>query len=843
MSSIKKLFVSLVSWKLLLPLLLLMPLHSYAYPDAEITGSSGSNPPFDFSVSSTLTGFFLISDDELAFSYTEHLKLADMGIYDLMADQPPALTTDDETDGNIMGIGYESSRNQIIASQSDGDVLIFDLDDVTAIPQSLTIAEDNSLGPVVIDSGGQYAYVADDTSNAIHVVNLADVSLSGTATIEITGHTSFYITDGIFVEDTNEAYFTTDVGYVIYMSSGATTAAYIEVISGNALSSIAAFTDATYLYAVDQDASEVYKIATGSHTLSGSAIDISENTSPTHIIITDVESPTATYAYVAGTGGVSVINTGNDEVLDLGDDPDVDGEPMPTSATPEFLAATSAADGYVYMAYTTGDFGVITDNPWVEISALTYSDDATVLGVDGSFTMTFQASVDGTYAIRAGGDSSGNGTILTDSDGNTSGALTAETDVEVTINYSDNSSAFAEGTNNVWVFVTSDADSSVGRRATQVTVDTPPDVVTINSTGWGNEKIYVTVTRLTAEDISSYRFYVGSSEEEVLASTSVHTSMSQDSSGSTQTATIGGLTNEVLYFVAVDAIDENGNVSPSRSVTSETTSETQGPCEILGERGCSLAGGGRSYAGISLIILSLSIFIMLRFRRSWIFFAVFFILIGFSSVAFAQQEFQETDVYATRDYNKPSRQLFEMELKTGFWMPKNTVLKNAFTNCCNLITRVQMGLLFNKRYGVGIGAGFLYKSARAYGSGSHAGERATERFKLYLLPLETNFTWRADYFTWRYIIPYIRGGVDYVLFKQALSGGSTKGIKYGLHGTGGIALNVGDMAGTTGMLDGDYGINDLMVTLEAQYQWIDSFGGRGLDLSGYVFSIGMLVLF
>jgi len=44
-------------------------------------------------------------------------------------------------------------------------------------------------------------------------------------------------------------------------------------------------------------------------------------------------------------------------------------------------------------------------------------------------------------------------------------------------------------------------------------------------------------------------------------------------------------------------------------------------------------------------------------------------------------------------------------------------------------------------------------------------------------------------------------------------------------------------------LDDDFGINDLFVTLEAQYQFINSFGSTGLDLSGPVFSIGFLFEF
>ena len=119
-----------------------------AFPDAEVLGIDGYSPPFDFNITSTVSDFVLISDRRLAVSYGEKLELVDMGEFLLEVLQPPALSSDDETDGVIAGIAYDSGRDQIVASQEDGDILFFKLSDITATPVSLLLADGMKLGPI-----------------------------------------------------------------------------------------------------------------------------------------------------------------------------------------------------------------------------------------------------------------------------------------------------------------------------------------------------------------------------------------------------------------------------------------------------------------------------------------------------------------------------------------------------------------------------------------------------------------------------------------------------------------------------------------------------------------------
>ena len=169
-------------------------------------------------------------------------------------------------------------------------------------------------------------------------------------------------------------------------------------------------------------------------------------------------------------------------------------------------------------------------------------------------------------------------------------------------------------------------------------------------------------------------------------------------------------------------------------------------------------------------------------------------------------------------------------------MPSSSALEAYFDKCCNLITRVQGGYMWQKRYGIEGGVGFLYKSGKARAVGS--GAVSQDSFSFILVPMEVDFVWRADYFTWRYLIPYVKAGFDGVFYRESVAGSSVKGMKWGMHSVGGVQLNMSEIAKKWG--DTDIVVREFFMTFEAQYQWINSFGSGGLNLSGPVFSVGLL---
>ncbi len=820
-----------------------------AFPSAEKVWSAGGGPPFDFGITSSSSGFLLFSDLELATSYGEVLSLVNMGSFALEPDQPPPLTAEAETDGVIGGIDYTGGSGKIVASQEDGDLLEFTLSRITEEPISHILAEGDKLGPVAYDLNSGYSYVGDNTTPQIIAYNTVTGEAVALITLTVPGHSSFRITDALYVDENQEMYFSTDVGAVFYIFSGDTIATSINVAiaAGDELSALAKLPDASEIYVANYDSNSVTRISTSSYSVVGTAIDLTPNSSPTDIEITEVENPTATYAYVAGALGVSVINTATHEVLDLGSDPGTDHEPIPTSAEPYEIAVSSLEDGNVYVNFTTGTVGLITERPLAAVTAIAYSGGGSSMGRGESAAITFLSDTNATYEFKAGGDIYGSGTLLFDSTGSTSGSVTADTETTVSIPYDSNKDYLEEGEDDVWLFVTS--AGLMGRRLTSLSVDTPPPDVVARSAGFGNGSVYVNFDRLTVADMASYNMYVDPDPDAVLTKADAQASVAQPSSGSSVTAETTGLTNGTLYYIAVEAVDQGGNKSDNRTATlpdgsriSAKSERTVGPVGF-GE-GCSLGGGkSGSASGILLLFFAVAFFIAMRARRARgvILLAAMGLILLSSAEAGAQaqkiiEEGEAPPGFSALEY-KPAHWSFE--LKTGFWMPQSSALKSYFSPCCNMITRIQGGYMFQERYGVEMGAGFLYKSGNARGEDS--GEISQDKFTYLMFPIELSFVWRADYFSWRYLIPYMKAGFDGVVYYETVAGDSVKGMKWGMHAAGGAMMNISAMTKRWG--DSDSWVNELFMTFETQYQYINSFGSGQLDLSGPVFSVGLLCYF
>jgi VCBS repeat-containing protein len=831
--------------------LAVLPMPASAFPDVEVDFSEGGGPPFSFGITSTASGCLLLSDRRLVVSYGEVLKLFDMGTFAAETTQPPALSVDDGDAGIIMGIAGSSNSTQLFASQDSGNLLIFSLEDVASKPQVIKVAEADKLGPLVIDSNGQNVYIADNTAHAVQVVDLATGTVSATIPLAITTATTFTVTDGVFVRTTHEAYFTTDSGALFVIPSGGSTATLIDIGATTtprlSLSAIAAMPMGEAVWVVDATTPAIVKVPTSTH-VPGTPIPLSANAALSDIAIAQVTNPSAFYAYVAGEHGVSVIDTASGQVFNFGDDPGV-LSPITTSAQAKLLAASTSTDGMVYMLFTTGSLGVLSDRPFAAVTSLTYSSGGTTLRRHESILLEFLANDDVTYELRSGGGVDADGTLLVDESGATSGEATAGETVSVTIPYDANSAAFLEGANDLWIFV--DASSFRGRRATSVTVDTPPPDVVARSTGVGNEKVYVNFDRLTVNDMASYNIYVDTDAAAVLTKTEVAASVAQPSSGSEVTGEAGGLQNGTTYFIAVEAVDAAGNKSDHRTSTlpdgaalAATPVMTGGPAAFSGEKGCALAqgGGGNAFLALGFVV---PLAILLSVRRSRFSLLLLLLAIGvLLAPARAQAAepagIEEQAVAATSpSVSDNAPPWWSFEVKTGFWMPQSSAVKQFFSPCCNLVTRIQGGLLVHRRYGVELGTGFLYKSGKAL---TVTGEVSQDSFTFLLFPVELSFAWRADYFSWRYLVPYAKAGVDGWVFYESTAGQTIKGIKYGLHAVGGVQINLGLLGDAVKEFESS-GIKDCFLTLETQYQWINNFGGHGLDLSGPVFSAGLLFEF
>lgn len=187
-----------------------------------------------------------------------------------------------------------------------------------------------------------------------------------------------------------------------------------------------------------------------------------------------------------------------------------------------------------------------------------------------------------------------------------------------------------------------------------------------------------------------------------------------------------------------------------------------------------------------------------------------------------------------------SPQWWSTELKVGFWMPTASNTKKFISKCCNIDTMINGGLLYKGRYGLEAGAGFMYVTGKAVGATS--GAVSGDSFDLLMVPMETNAVMRFDFVENQVVVPYVKAGVDYVYFRENVSGDKTSGLKTGLHGSGGLQFLV-EGIDTDSSLESDYGINDIYFILDAKYGWINSFGKTGLNLSGMTYSAGLLFEF
>ena len=321
----------------------------------------------------------------------------------------------------------------------------------------------------------------------------------------------------------------------------------------------------------------------------------------------------------------------------------------------------------------------------------------------------------------------------------------------------------------------------------------------------------------------------------------------QPSSGSKVTAEVTGLTNGTLYYMAVEGVDAGGNVGPRTHLLPDGTALssmpqlTVGPAGYSGEKGgCALVGGGDKHGGFSFALVAMFALALapLLVKRIP---AKIFILVAILFISFMPKVvFADNETVAKNAAVAKNPQWWSSEFKVGFWMPQNNVTKKFFNKCCNLVYMVNGGFLYDGKYGIEGGVGFMYENGWALGEST--GERSGDRFNFIMVPMETTAVWRMDYSENQIVVPYVKAGVDYVYYRENVKGETTQGLKTGLHGAGGLQFSL-DFFDSDASLENDYGVNNIYFVIEARYNWINSFGKKGLNLSSTIYSAGILVEF
>jgi hypothetical protein len=849
----------------------------FSYPDQEKAQLSSLT-----GITSQATQMALSSDNQyLYLGFSDKIRVVDMGTFDVAAAalQPYDISADSDYDRVVGGVGLTSDR--LYVSQVDGYLLYWGLSSITSEPTQAQLDSGNDLGKIAINSAGTRVYILDTTDNDLVIF---DVTAGTFTTIDLTYDTTFNVRDITYVENagggtTDYIYVSTDKGIVFRLSDGSTAVSSSQIdTDGDTLPAIRSMQGASSIYVVDSTDSALLVMEPTTFTVSKTvSIEIDPDTSTFNsglesVLSSNFNAATDTYTYLSGVKGLSVLDS-NENLIDITTGTDV-YEYDPIVLTNDCVGPmVGSTDQYVYVSCSGGNISVVTDRPYITIVSVTYSGGGSSMSTGESVAIVFQTDEAGAYTAYGGGTIAKDGTILKDATNtNITGTAAASTDTTITVPYDNNSTVLDEGDNYVYIFLTATAGGLEGRGATTVKVDTPPPQVTVTGTGFGNTRMYVYITRLDISDINYYNVYVSTNTTDVDNRTVTPTRFNQPSSGSTVTAEVGGLTNNTLYYGSVEAVDDAGNVGTLQTRLSDGTTrisatprETGGPANLMGEKGCSLVvGSDGGWIGFLFVagLLFVMIFVKRRviaspLRRTkqssyfpWIASFTLFIrndvkkklvrndrrvlIVIFSLILFSM--FLPTISHA----EEATPQWWSTELQGGFWMPTNSTMKRFFDPCCNLIGRIEQGFLYDSKYGVGLGIGFLSLNGDAV-SVTTPSLVSQDTFNLFIMPMDTSFVFRADFVEDQIVVPYVKGGVDYVFFRQSLKGSVIKGVKYGMHGIAGIQILLDGIDSSTKLsMEEDYGINDMYFTLEARYNWINDFGGGGLNLSSWIFSFGLL---
>lgn len=280
------------------------------------------------------------------------------------------------------------------------------------------------------------------------------------------------------------------------------------------------------------------------------------------------------------------------------------------------LAVPADSSEEVFAVATDGKLLVVHDRP--VLNELTV-DPATVLEGE-SFTIRFGAAVGGSWDLRIAGDEDpSSGTSLA------SGKLEADGEVSVSLSSSDLPS---EGDNRLFLFL--DDGVETGWDSALVTLDTPPDSVGGLDLGIGDERLYLSWTTSDETDVATYAIYLSEAEfdEDSLPTYSLTDSdgntvefpleVTAEAASTAQDHTLEGLTNGVVYFVALRATDDGGLVGALSEVVSGAPAATCGAAECSGDPGCSCstiaAERGTRYGATLLLSLFLLLVLPRRFR-------------------------------------------------------------------------------------------------------------------------------------------------------------------------------------------------------------------------------------
>jgi len=496
-------------------------------------------------------------------------------------------------------------------------------------------------------------------------------------------------------------------------------------------------------------------------------------------------------------------------------------------------------DGYVVGGGDSGDLQVMTDRPWVEISAVVPAE-LVISGqdVNVSFTSDMAGSWELYYAPSDGSDTE----LLASGD--------CEAEVESLATFTVGT-GFEEGDNALFMMVT--ANGVTGHDRDEVSVDNPPSAVTLvygdDGVGFGDSQVTVAFAGIDDEDLASYRIYLTVNEfsadtypegttggpdwdgDDTLDE-GVPIELTNVSPGDDEVSyTISPLTNEVTYYVAVRAIDTGGQESAMSNVVSVTPQPTIGAAELAGETGgyC----GTRSAWGLAALGLA---GLLALGRRRGTAAAVVLLAVGMPQAQAAVDEDEHPKAKA------------DIELRYGPFFPSSDSLTTVYGDSGHGVMWIESGIRITRFFEVDAGVGF-YQELSTKVSVADVDYHSAEHTMITAWPFSGSLTGRLDILHEQFLVPTARIGMDYWLWRENwyvnpdVGGGSElSGGKLGWHwGVGvNVLLDRFDPKRAS-WLATSAGIDDTYLVIDWRKTTLDAFGdasGTGL-LDGSMITIGL----
>jgi len=190
-----------------------------------------------------------------------------------------------------------------------------------------------------------------------------------------------------------------------------------------------------------------------------------------------------------------------------------------------------------------------------------------------------------------------------------------------------------------------------------------------------------------------------------------------------------------------------------------------------------------------------------------------------------------------------SKRFITFEARSGYFDAKSSEWNKIYNDVWGLPAGIRIGWRFYKQ--LELNAGLSYFSATGHGI-TKSGLRSEEKFKMELIPADISLLYRFSYSLDQFFVPYIGIGLDSVYFseKNKSEGKSTDGFKTGHHEVIGLALLLDKLDRENARnLKREWGVENSFLVFEARYSGINSFGEKGLDLSGITYYIGLLFEF